>query len=560
MTNKLDKTNYIFITGGVVSSLGKGLTGAALAAVLQARGFTVRQQKFDPYINVDPGTMSPFQHGEVYVTEDGMETDLDLGHYERFTGVMCDKDSNFTTGKIYQTVIAKERRGDYLGATVQVVPHITNEIKDGIATSENNVDFALVEIGGTVGDIESPAFYEAIRQYANDVGRERCLFMHLTLVPYLPTVGEIKTKPTQHSVKQLLGLGIQADILVCRSDRMIPDEERKKIALFSNIPIKNVVSCPDSDSIYRVPVTIHDNKLDEAILEYFRIDAPKPDLSDWEAIADVHRNPKNKVRISVVGKYTQLSDAYKSLNEALIHGGLANSAKVEIDFVDSEVIENATDEEVAERFAESGGILVPGGFGSRGVEGKIKAVKYARENNVPYFGICLGMQMAVIEYARNVLGLEGASSTEFSEEHGPTNNPVIGLMTEWLTDDGSEKRGDDADLGGTMRLGSYPCKLKEGTKTRELYGEELITERHRHRYEFNNNYRQDFIDAGLTISGTSPDGELVESVEISEHPWFIGVQAHPEFKSRPRDPHPLFKSFVEAALARASTSAKKQAA
>ena len=544
----MKKTNYIFVTGGVVSSLGKGLTGAALASVLQARGFTVCMQKLDPYLNVDPGTMSPLQHGEVFVTEDGAETDLDLGHYERYTNIYSTKDSNYTTGRIYKDILEKERRGDYLGATVQVVPHVTDAIKNAIRTNEGKADFALVEIGGTVGDIESPAFYEAIRQYAYEVGRDRCLFMHLTLVPYLRAAGEIKTKPTQHSVRDLLRLGIQADVVVCRSETEVPKEELAKIAMFCNVPQTHVISCPDCDTIYRVPSILHKHGLDEAVLDHFNFGAPKPNLSDWNHCAKVHKNPKKRVNITVVGKYVRLEDAYKSLNEALVHGGISHDSGVNIDFCDSETLESMTDDELAERFKESSGILVPGGFGDRGVEGKIKAVQYARENNIPYFGICLGMQMAVVEYARHVAGLEGAGSTEFTEAMGAPSHPVIGLMTEWVTEDGVASRAKDGDLGGTMRLGSYPCTLKEGTLAAENYGTQDIEERHRHRYEFNNNYRKQLEEAGLTFSGLSPDGSLAEIIELPEHRWFVAGQFHPEFKSTPRKPHPLFAGFVAAAL------------
>lgn len=552
----LKKTNYIFVTGGVVSSLGKGLTGASLAAVLQARGFSVVMQKLDPYLNVDPGTMSPLQHGEVFVTEDGAETDLDLGHYERFTGNACSKDSNYTTGRIYMDILTKERRGDYLGATVQVVPHVTGAICDAIRTNEGVADFAIVEIGGTVGDIESPAFYESIRQYAYEVGRDRCLFMHLTLVPYLKTAGEVKTKPTQHSVRELLKLGIQADVLVCRSDRDIPEPELKKMAMFCNVPENHVIACRDSDSIYRVPMNLHKAGLDNAVMDYFNLGSPMPNLSDWDKCADTYLNPKGEVNIAVVGKYTSLGDAYKSLNEALIHGGIAEDARVNIQFVDSEALENYSEAEFEKVFENIGGILVPGGFGGRGTEGKIKAVQFARENKVPYFGICLGMQMAVIEYARNVAGIEGAGSSELGEY----KNPVIGLMTEWKTDEGEMKRDANSDLGGTMRLGAYPCTLQEGTKAFEIYGENNISERHRHRYEFNNNYKQQLENAGLVFSGTSPDGLLCEIVEIPEHPWFIAGQFHPEFKSCPRKPHPLFASFVKAAKAQTINIKKFEAA
>lgn len=543
------QTNYIFVTGGVVSSLGKGLTAAALASVLQARGFSVRMQKLDPYLNVDPGTMSPFQHGEVYVTEDGAETDLDLGHYERFTGVQTGRHSNYTTGRIYQEIIAKERRGDYLGATVQVVPHVTNAIKDAIRTNEGKADFVLVEIGGTVGDIESPAFYEAIRQYAYEVGRARCLFMHLTLVPYLKAAGELKTKPTQHSVKELLSLGIQADVLVCRAEMPVPETELKKIALFSNIPEKHVISCPDSDTIYRVPQSLQAQGLDDAVLDYFRLGAPKANLSDWKKVADIYTQPAQKVRIAVVGKYVSLGDAYKSLNEALVHGGFANEAGVTIDFVDAETLIDLTEHEMHQRFADIGGILVPGGFGYRGVEGKIKAIQHARQNNIPYFGICLGMQTAVIEFARHVAGLSGAGSSEFVLEAGQPEHPVIALMTEWQTQAGKTKRGQNDNLGGTMRLGAYPCTLQKGSLAARCYAATHIAERHRHRYEFNSTYKQQLEKAGMVFSGTSPDGTLAEIIELPNHPWFLAVQFHPEFKSSPRHPHPLFAGFIKAAMA-----------
>jgi CTP synthase len=546
----LKETRYIFITGGVLSSLGKGLTASALAAVLQARGFSVIQQKLDPYLNVDPGTMSPFQHGEVFVTDDGAETDLDLGHYERFTDVASSCNSNFTTGQIMQTILQKERRGDFLGATVQVVPHVTNEIKECIRLNDGQADFALVEIGGTVGDIESPAFFEAIRQFAFDVGRHRCLFMHLTYAPYLKCVGEIKTKPTQHAARALLELGIQADVLVVRAEETLPRAEREKIARFSNLPPSHVVSCPDSDSIYRVPVTLHQHGLDMAVLDHFGLQAPQPKLENWTQYADTYSNPASTVRIGIVGKYVQLGDAYKSLNEALVHGGFPHATGVDIDFVDAEVLETMSDAEVARRLADVGGILVPGGFGYRGTEGKIRAIRFAREQGVPYFGICLGMQLACVEVARHLAHLDGAGSTEFAEEVGTPSHPVIGLMTEWQTDQGKEKRDMTGDLGGTMRLGAYPCRLARGSRTREIYGAEDISERHRHRYEFNNNYRQQLAAVGLEFAGVSPDGELVEIIEIKDHPWFVGVQFHPEFKSRPMAPHPLFSQFIGAALAR----------
>ncbi len=544
------KTHYIFVTGGVMSSLGKGLTAACLGTLLQARGFSVRMQKLDPYLNIDPGTMSPFQHGEVYVTDDGAETDLDLGHYERFTGVSTTQESNFTTGQIYQEVINKERRGDYLGATVQVVPHVTDQIKSKILLNEGKTDFALVEIGGTVGDIESPAFFEAIRQFAHEVGRDRVLYMHLTHLPYLATAGELKTKPTQHSVKQMLGLGIQPDVLVCRSDRPIPRAELDKIALFTNVPAGHVVSCPDSDTIYRVPLTLHENGLDQAVLDHFRLGGVAPNLKDWQKFSEIYVNPPRTAKIAMVGKYTQLSDAYKSLNEALIHGGLAQESGVNIEFVDAEVVETASEEKLNEIFADVGGILVPGGFGVRGTEGKVRAVQYAREHKVPYFGICLGMQLAVVEFARNVAGLKDAGSTEFAAELGDPKQAVIGLMTEWQKGTGKETRDNSSDLGGTMRLGAYPCALVANTRAAKLYDAKEISERHRHRYEFNPKYKETLINAGLTFSGWSPDGELAEIVEIADHPWFVAVQYHPEFNSRPQAPHPLFQGFIRAALAR----------
>lgn len=545
----MNKTHYIFITGGVVSSLGKGVSGAALAALLQSRGFSVRMQKLDPYINVDPGTMSPHQHGEVFVTADGAETDLDLGHYERFTGVMTSQTNNFTTGRIYQTVIEKERRGDYLGATVQVIPHITNEIKNAIKTSEGAADFALVEIGGTVGDIESLPFLEAIRQYANELGRERCLFLHLTLVPYIPTAGELKTKPTQHSVKELLSIGIQADILLCRSDRPLPKGEREKIALFSNMQANRVINGVDQRSVYDVITELHKEGLDDRVLEYFRLGAPKPRLKPWQKIAKLDTAPQHKVRISVVGKYGQLGDAYMSLKEALKHGGYANDSGIDYDFIDAEDLEKLDKKALAARFKSTGGILVPGGFGKRGTVGKMLAIEYARKHNVPYLGICLGMQLAVIEFAKNVAGIKNAASTEF----GATQAPLIGLMTEWEKQGKSEKRTKDGDLGGTMRLGAYPCTLAAKTKAAEIYKKwadktNTIFERHRHRYEFNTHYKQQLEQAGLLFSGMSPDGRLAEIIELADHPWFMAVQFHPEFQSRPLQPHPLFAGFVKAAM------------
>ncbi|MFL7903445.1 CTP synthase [Azospirillum argentinense] len=535
-------TRYIFITGGVVSSLGKGLASAALGALLQARGYKVRLRKLDPYLNVDPGTMSPYQHGEVYVTDDGAETDLDLGHYERFTGVAARRGDNITTGRIYSTVIAKERRGDYLGATVQVIPHVTDQIKDFIGADTTDEDFILCEIGGTVGDIESTPFLEAIRQFGNEVGPENALFIHLTLLPYIPTAGELKTKPTQHSVKELLGMGIQANILLCRADRPIPDNERRKIALFCNIRPERVIAALDVDSIYQVPVSYHEEGFDTQVLAYFGLPTEgKPDLSRWTSIVERVRKPQGEVTIAVVGKYTSLLDSYKSLAEALTHGGIANNVKVKLDWIDSEIFE---DDSAVQRLENVHGILVPGGFGSRGTEGKIRAAQFARERKVPYFGICFGMQMAVIESARNMAGIVDAGSTEL----GKPGNPVVGLMTEWMRGNSLEKRTEGTDLGGTMRLGTYPAKLVPGSKVAEVYGTTDITERHRHRYEVNVYYKDRLEKVGLLFSGLSPDGELPEIVEIPDHPWFIGVQFHPELKSKPFDPHPLFTSFIKAAI------------
>ncbi|WP_353859142.1 CTP synthase [Azospirillum formosense] len=535
-------TRYIFITGGVVSSLGKGLASAALGALLQARGYKVRLRKLDPYLNVDPGTMSPYQHGEVYVTDDGAETDLDLGHYERFTGVAARRGDNITTGRIYSTVIAKERRGDYLGATVQVIPHVTDQIKDFIRADTTDEDFILCEIGGTVGDIESTPFLEAIRQFGNEVGPENALFIHLTLLPYIPTAGELKTKPTQHSVKELLGMGIQANILLCRADRPIPDNERRKIALFCNIRPERVIAALDVDSIYQVPVSYHEEGFDTQVLAYFGLPTEgKPDLSRWTSIVERVRKPQGEVTIAVVGKYTSLLDSYKSLAEALTHGGIANNVKVKLDWIDSEIFE---DDSAVQRLENVHGILVPGGFGSRGTEGKIRAAQFARERKVPYFGICFGMQMAVIESARNMAGIVDAGSTEL----GKPGNPVVGLMTEWMRGNSLEKRTEGTDLGGTMRLGTYPAKLVPGSKVAEIYGTTDITERHRHRYEVNVYYKDRLEKVGLLFSGLSPDGELPEIVEIPDHPWFIGVQFHPELKSKPFDPHPLFTSFIKAAI------------
>lgn len=534
-------TRFIFITGGVVSSLGKGLASAALGACLQARGFKVRLRKLDPYLNVDPGTMSPYQHGEVYVTDDGAETDLDLGHYERFTGVASRKSDNITTGRIYSDVIAKERRGDYLGATVQVIPHVTNAIKDFVKSDVTDEDFVLCEIGGTVGDIESLPFLEAIRQLGNELGRDRAMFIHLTLLPYIPSAGELKTKPTQHSVKELLSVGIQPDLLMCRSDRAIPEGERKKIALFCNVHYDAVIPALDVDTIYQVPVSYHEEGLDEQVCKHFRIDSRKPDLARWTSIVERIRQPEGEVTIAVVGKYTSLLDSYKSLAEALTHGGIANNVKVRLNWIDSEIFER---EDAVHHLEPCHGILVPGGFGERGASGKIEAVRFARERLVPYFGICFGMQMAVIETARNRAGLAGASSTEF----GPCDEPVVGLMTEWLKGNALEKRAANGDMGGTLRLGAYDCALKPGSKAREIYGADMVSERHRHRYEVNLEYKGVLEKAGLSFSGLSPDGVLPEIVEIPDHPWFIGVQFHPELKSKPFDPHPLFTSFIEAAV------------
>ncbi len=535
-------SRYIFITGGVVSSLGKGIASASLAAILQARGLSVNMIKLDPYINVDPGTMSPFQHGEVYVTDDGAETDLDLGHYERFAGIRCSQRSNYTTGRIYENVIAKERHGDYLGATVQVIPHITDEIKNSVLDSTNGADIVLVEIGGTVGDIESLPFMEAIRQLGFELGHGNVLYMHLTLIPYLPAAGEIKTKPTQHSVKELRSIGIQPDILLCRADRNIPVEERRKIALFTNVAEDAVIPFIDVDHIYKIPRELHEQGLDKIITKHFDLDLPEADLSDWDRVVDAMQSPGKEVNIGFVGKYVDHTDAYKSLNESLDHAGIHTNSRVNTIKIDSDIIET----DGIDCLKGLDAILVPGGFGSRGIEGKIAAVNYARTNNVPYLGICLGMQVAVIEYARNVLGLTKAHSSEFNPK---TPHPVIALISEWLNHDGSiEKRDESVDLGGTMRLGAQICKLVPGTTTRRAYGAEEINERHRHRYEFNNNYLEKLQDAGLVISGLSVDNELVEMVELSDHPWFIGCQFHPEFTSHPREGHPLFNSFIAAAV------------
>ena len=535
-------TRFIFITGGVVSSLGKGLASAALGALLQSRGYTVRLRKLDPYINVDPGTMSPYQHGEVYVTDDGAETDLDLGHYERFTGVPATKQDNVTTGRIYQTVIGKERRGDYLGATVQVIPHITDAIKEFVLDGADGHDFVLVEIGGTVGDIESLPFLEAIRQLGNDLGRDRALYVHLTLMPYVAAAGELKTKPTQHSVKELRSIGIQPDILLCRSEHEIPLSERKKIALFCNVREESVIPALDVSSIYEVPIRYHEEGLDEQVLKIFRMEKDSaPKLTRWTDIAQRATRPEGRVKIAVVGKYTQLLDAYKSLSEALVHGGLANNVKVDLDWRDSEIFER---ENPAPYLEDVHGILVPGGFGERGVAGKIEAVRFSRERKVPFFGICFGMQMAVIEAARNLAGLPNAYSSEFGE----TKEPVVGLITEWMQGNVRHERNESSDKGGTMRLGAYACDLAEGSRVRDIYGTDRISERHRHRYEVNITYLEQLEKAGLLFSGMSPDRTLPEIVEIPDHPWFIGVQFHPELKSKPFDPHPLFASFIRAAV------------
>ena len=533
---------YIFITGGVVSSLGKGLASAALGALLQARGFSVRLRKLDPYLNVDPGTMSPYQHGEVFVTDDGAETDLDLGHYERFTGRHANRQDNITTGRIYQDIIAKERRGDFLGGTVQVIPHVTDAIKDFIKTGNEAFDFVLVEIGGTVGDIEGLPFFEAIRQFGQESPRGDCIYIHLTLLPYIPTAGELKTKPTQHSVKELRSIGIQPDILLCRADREIPLNERRKIALFCNVRPSAVIQALDVQSIYDVPRAYHAEGLDREVLDAFGFkDAPAPDLSRWTEIMNRIREPEGEVTIAVVGKYTGLLDAYKSLQEALVHGGIANKVKVNLAWIESEVFEQ---EDPAPYLEGVHGILVPGGFGERGSEGKIKAATFARTRKVPYFGICFGMQMACIEAARSLCGIAGASSTEF----GDTTEPVVGTMTEWMNGNELEIRKAGGDLGGTMRLGAFDAVLKPASKIAEIYGGTRISERHRHRYEVNTHYREQLEKAGMSFAGMSPDGLLPETVEYPGHPWFIGVQYHPELKSKPFEPHPLFRSFIAAAI------------
>ncbi len=533
---------YIFITGGVVSSLGKGLASAALGAVLQARGYKVRLRKLDPYLNVDPGTMSPYQHGEVFVTDDGAETDLDLGHYERFTGRPATRFDNITTGRIYQDILAKERRGDYLGATIQVIPHVTNAIKDFIREGNDGFDFVLCEIGGTVGDIEGLPYFEAIRQLGIELPRNHAVYIHLTLLPFIPSAGELKTKPTQHSVKELRSIGIQPDVLLCRTDRPIPAGERRKLALFCNVRENAVIEARDVDNIYAVPEAYHAAGLDTEVLSAFGIDtAAPPELARWHTIDERIRNPEGDVTIAIVGKYTGMKDAYKSLIEALSHGGIANKVKVNLDWIESDVFEN---EDPAPFLEQVNGILVPGGFGQRGAEGKIRAAQFARERQVPYFGICFGMQMAVVEAARNLCGIEQANSTEF----GPTPEPVVGLMTEWLKGNELQKRTESGDLGGTMRLGAYPAVLSRGSRVADIYGTTEISERHRHRYEVNTAYKGRLEQRGVRFSGMSPDGILPEIIEYADHPWFIGVQFHPELKSRPFAPHPLFASFIGAAV------------
>ena len=539
-----DNTKYIFVTGGVLSSLGKGLASAAIGALMECRGLTVTLQKLDPYINVDPGTMNPFQHGEVFVTDDGAETDLDLGHYERFTHAKLGQNNNFTTGKIYHSVITKERRGDYLGGTIQVIPHITDEIKSSIRLAADGVDIVIVEIGGTIGDIESLPFLEAIRQFRADVGKENALYIHLTLVPYIGTAGEVKTKPTQHSVKELRSIGIQPDILLCRTDRYLSKDIKSKISLFCNVGVDAVVTAKDVECIYEVPLVFHKEGLDSKIVELLKIWTRAPRLEAWSELVQRIQNAPESVTIAIVGKYVDLTESYKSLNEALYHGGAANDCKVNLVFVDSEKIEDGT---CSEMLANADGVLVPGGFGTRGIEGKICSANYARVNKIPYFGICLGMQTAVIEFARNVAGLAQANSSEFNEL---TPDPVIYLMLEWYDErtGSTQRRDESSDKGATMRLGAYPCRLGKDTLAYKAYGEENISERHRHRYEFNNDYKAQLVEKGLVVSGTSPTGDLVEIVEIKDHPWFLGCQFHPEFKSRPMAPHPLFRDFIKAAL------------
>jgi len=537
-------TKFIFVTGGVLSSLGKGLASAAIGALLESRGLTITLQKLDPYINVDPGTMNPFQHGEVFVTDDGAETDLDLGHYERFTHAKLGRNNNFTTGKIYHSVITKERRGDYLGGTVQVIPHITDEIKESILSVAQDVDVVIVEVGGTIGDIESLPFQEAIRQFKSDRGKENVLYVHLTFVPYISAAGEVKTKPTQHSVKELRSIGIQPDILLCRTDRFLSKELKSKIALFCNVDVDQVITAKDVEAIYEVPLVFHQEGLDDKIIELLNIWTRSPRLTDWERLVEKIKHPKDSVTIAIVGKYIHLRESYKSLNEALAHGGIANDCEVILDFVDSESIDESN---CRQRLEAAHGILVPGGFGARGIEGKLRAIQLAREEKIPFFGICLGMQMAVVEYARHLAGMKGTHSTEFDET---TSFPVIYLMTEWFDYKSKtiQKRDMASDKGGTMRLGAYPCILAEDSLAHRAYGRREISERHRHRYEFNNEFRERLEQAGLVMSGISPDGQLVEIVEVRDHPWFLGCQFHPEFKSRPMSPHPLFVSFIRSAL------------
>ena len=535
-------TRFIFVTGGVVSSLGKGIASASLGAVLESRGLSITIMKLDPYINLDPGTMSPFQHGEVFVTEDGSETDLDLGHYERFLKTKMSKFNNFTTGQIYETVLKNERKGDYLGGTVQVIPHITDEIIRRILKGGGKADIAIVEIGGTVGDIESQPFLEAIRQMKIKLGAKSTLFMHLTLVPYISVAGEIKTKPTQRSVKEMLSHGLQPDILICRSEQELSEEAKEKIALFTNVDKASVISMPDLESIYKIPLKLNEQSVDELVVNKLDIKCSKPDLSDWERVIQADLNPKGLVKVAMVGKYIDLVDAYKSLNEALVHGGIQQDLKVEINYIDSELLESSN---VQEALKDSDAILVPGGFGERGIEGMIAAVKYAREAKIPYLGICLGMQVAVIEFCRNILGLKDAHSSEFNKK---SRNPVIGLISEWIDSTGKvELRNEDSDLGGTMRLGVQQCLLSKGSLTKNLYGIDKIYERHRHRYEVNNNYVEQLISSGMEVAGRSEDKNLVEVIEVKDHPWFIGCQFHPEFTSNPREGHPLFKGFIEAA-------------
>ncbi len=553
--NNTKRTKFIFVTGGVLSSLGKGLASAAIGALLESRGLTVTFQKLDPYINVDPGTMNPFQHGEVYVTDDGAETDLDMGHYERYTSAVMAQKNNYTSGRIYYSVITKERRGEYLGGTVQVIPHITDEIKAAVRQLDGSVDVAIIEIGGTVGDIEGLPFIEAIRQLRGDLGREYTLFIHLTLVPYIKTAGEVKTKPTQHSVRELRADGIQPDILLCRTEVPLEDSLKAKIALFCNVPQDAVITAIDVDTIYELPLHLHKEGLDNKILELLNIWTGQPNIKPWEELVHNIRNPRNQVTIAITGKYVDLTESYKSLHEALVHGGLANGTKVSLEYISAECLESKN---VASLLDGCDGILVPGGFGKRGVEGKIKAINYARKNKIPFFGICLGMQLAVVDFSRDVLGLSLANSTELDEA---TPDPVIYLIKEWFDYRTNQKqiRDEESDLGGTLRLGAYPCVLKEDTNAHRAYGLAEISERHRHRFEFNNAYRQNLEDNGLVVSGTSPDNNLVEIVEIKDHPWFLGCQFHPEFKSKPMKPHPLFRDFISAALAHKEQGQLKKA-